>query len=48
MAQLFAVCGALNKVWKELPNGTHNESILEPGYFEFIEEFVNEDVMKAS
>ncbi|KAI9814864.1 MAG: hypothetical protein M1832_005666 [Thelocarpon impressellum] len=45
MRQLFKVCRAERKVWKTLPHGSHNDTILEPEYFDTIVDFVNEEVM---
>lgn len=45
MTQLFAICKANRKVWRTLPNGGHNDSVAEPGYFEHIHSFVMEDVL---
>ncbi|KAK5009081.1 bem46 protein, variant, partial [Cryomyces antarcticus] len=33
MKQLYDVCRAEPKIWKELPNGSHNDTVAEPGYF---------------
>lgn len=40
MSQLFEVCKAETKVWRELPNGGHNDSVAEPNYFDYIRAFV--------
>ncbi|KAL2350681.1 BEM46 family protein-like protein [Cryomyces antarcticus] len=40
MKQLYDVCRAEPKIWKELPNGSHNDTVAEPGYFQYIEEFI--------
>lgn len=45
MAQLFAVCKSESKTWRTLPNGGHNDSVAEPGYFEHIHSFVTEEVL---
>ncbi|ORY97135.1 Alpha/Beta hydrolase protein [Lobosporangium transversale] len=34
-------------VWREFPNGTHNDTCLKPGYFEAIKAFLN-NIMKDS
>ena len=44
MKHLFEVCQAKIKVWKEFPDGTHNDTVAEPGYFECIEKFIREHV----
>lgn len=46
MTQLFAVCKAESKTWRTLPNGGHNDSVAEPGYFEHVFDFVKEEVLK--
>ncbi|GLI78142.1 bem46 protein, variant [Penicillium ochrochloron] len=45
MTQLFAVCKSETKIWRTLPNGGHNDSVAEPGYFEHIHSFVTEEVL---
>ena len=42
MQQLYAVCRARKKVWKTIPNGTHNETVAEPYFFDYMIEFINE------
>jgi hypothetical protein len=46
MSKLYQVCRSTPKVWRELPNGTHNDSVSEPGYFNYIHEFLTEHVDK--
>ncbi|KAJ5166730.1 Protein bem46 [Penicillium canariense] len=45
MTQLFSVCQSETKIWRSLPNGGHNDSVAEPGYFEHIHSFITEEVM---
>ncbi|KAJ5199787.1 hypothetical protein N7491_009416 [Penicillium cf. griseofulvum] len=45
MTQLFAVCKSECKIWRTLPNGGHNDSVAEPGYFEHILSFITEEVL---
>ncbi len=40
MRQLYELSAAPNKIWKPLPAGDHNSSVLEEGYFESISDFV--------
>lgn len=47
MAQLYKLCRSEPKVWKELPNGTHNDTVAEPGYFTYIQQFILEHVVKS-
>lgn len=42
MKKLFEVCASEWKVWKELPNGTHNDTCAEENYFEYIDEFIKD------
>lgn len=44
MTQLYAICNSNRKIWRTLPNGGHNDSVAEPGYFEHILEFITEEV----
>lgn len=44
MEQLYNLCRAKKKVWKTIPNGTHNDTIAEPRYFEYIIDFIDEVV----
>ncbi|KAI9374338.1 Alpha/Beta hydrolase protein [Aspergillus egyptiacus] len=46
MTQLFAICNSTRKVWRTLPNGAHNDSVAEQGYFEHIHSFITEEVLK--
>ncbi|KAI1203086.1 alpha/beta-hydrolase [Nemania serpens] len=41
MRRLFEVSTAPTKIWKTLPSGDHNSSVLEEGYFETIYDFVS-------
>lgn len=45
MTQLFAICQSEPKVWRTLPNGGHNDSVAEPGYFDHVNAFVTEEVL---
>lgn len=42
MQQLYAVCRAKKKVWKTMPNGTHNDTVAEPYFFNYMIDFINE------
>ncbi|CAI6341844.1 unnamed protein product [Periconia digitata] len=46
MKKLFQVCRSEPKVWRELPNGSHNDSVMEAGYFAYIERFLSEHIAK--
>jgi len=41
MRKLFELAATPTKIWKPLPGGDHNSSVLEEGYFEAISEFVS-------
>lgn len=43
MSKLFHTCKA-PKVWKELPNGSHNDTVAEPHYFQYIDDFLRKYV----
>ncbi|KAL5361584.1 Alpha/Beta hydrolase protein [Aspergillus floccosus] len=45
MTQLYAICKSRRKFWRTLPNGAHNDSVAEPGYFEHIHSFIMEEVL---
>lgn len=40
MRQLYELSTAPTKIWKPLPSGDHNSSVLEEGYFEAIADFI--------
>ena len=40
MRRLYEISTTPTKVWKPLPNGDHNSSVIEEGYFEAIDDFV--------
>ena len=44
MKELYAVCRAKRKTWKEMPNGTHNDTVAEPYYFNHVIEFINSEL----
>lgn len=43
MKKLFHACKS-PKAWRELPNGSHNDTVAEPRYFQHINEFLSEFV----
>ncbi|KAI4088709.1 MAG: hypothetical protein LQ348_006385 [Seirophora lacunosa] len=47
MKQLYSICQVEKKIWREFPNGSHNDTIAEPGFFDRIVEFVR-DLMGES
>ncbi|MCJ1371746.1 hypothetical protein MMC20_002965 [Loxospora ochrophaea] len=48
MKELYSLCRAETKIWKEIPNGSHNDSVVEPHYFEYIVNFIGEYVYGTS
>ncbi|MCJ1339947.1 hypothetical protein MMC09_005239 [Bachmanniomyces sp. S44760] len=46
MRHLYSVCKAEQKVWREIPNGSHNDTVAEPHYFYYISEFINDHVLE--
>lgn len=40
MKQLFDLCQAKTKIWRTIPNGSHNDTVAEPDYFMYICEFI--------
>lgn len=40
MKRLYDLSTAPVKIWKPLPGGDHNSSVLEEGYFESIADFI--------
>lgn len=41
MRRLYELSRAPVKIWKPLPGGDHNSSVMEEGYFEAIADFLN-------
>jgi hypothetical protein len=41
MRRLYEICQTPTKIWKPLPGGDHNSSVLEEGYFEAIADFIS-------
>lgn len=48
MKQLFKLCKARTIVWKELPYGDHNSTVAEPGYFNYMDQFIQAYVAAAT
>jgi hypothetical protein len=40
MRGLFELAKTPTKIWKPLPGGDHNSSVIEAGYFEAIADFI--------
>ncbi|PGH27917.1 hypothetical protein AJ80_00467 [Polytolypa hystricis UAMH7299] len=45
MTQLHHMCKADVKVWRTFPNGHHNDTVAEPGYFDHIQSFMVNEVL---
>jgi hypothetical protein len=48
MKTLYSLCQTKVKVWKELPEGSHNDTVAEPNYFNYIDEFILRQVKPRS
>jgi fermentation-respiration switch protein FrsA (DUF1100 family) len=46
MRQLYELSQTKVKYWKGFDDGTHNETVLQPGYFDAIEDFIKKEVLK--
>lgn len=47
MKTLYDLCPT-RKVWKDFPNGDHNSTVAEPGYFDAIWSFLVQDVLEGA
>ena len=47
MKTLYEACQAKVKVWRDFPDGSHNDTCAERGYFEYIEGFIREVVLRG-
>lgn len=45
MKKLYDLCTSV-KVWKDFPDGTHNDTVAKMGYFTAISEFLEKYVSK--
>ncbi len=48
MQQLYSVSQATTKIWKAIPNGSHNDTVAEPYYFNYIADFIRDHVLEGS
>ena len=46
MVELYSICKTKTKVWKDLPEGSHNDTVAEPFYFNYIADFIDDVVTK--
>jgi hypothetical protein len=44
MEDLYSLSQSEKKVWKTMPNGTHNDTVAEPSYFKYVFDFIEEVV----
>jgi hypothetical protein len=47
MKELLSLSCSPNKVWKELPDGDHNNTVAEKGYFQHIQDFLLANILKV-
>lgn len=47
MKELFKLCRSSNITWRDMPEGDHNNTVGEPGYFMHIDEFLQRHVLKS-
>jgi hypothetical protein len=45
MKTLYSVCKTKDKIWKEFPEGSHNDTVAEEGYFDAIDDFITHHVL---
>ena len=45
MVTLYELCRVSTKIWQTFPNGDHNATVAEPGYFDAIWSFLVQEVM---
>ena len=46
MTQLFELCRATRKEWRAFGRGHHNDTVAEAGYFEAVDEFLRQHVVR--
>jgi len=44
MLELYNICKAKDKIWRVMPNGTHNATVGEPFYFNHVVDFLTQKV----
>lgn len=47
MKDLFRLSRAKTTVWRELPYGDHNNTVAESGYFNYIEDYIENYVVRG-
>ena len=46
MQQLFKLCRSPIKEWHTFPDGTHNDTVGERGYFDYVEWFIKKHIAR--
>ncbi|KAF2456658.1 BEM46 family protein-like protein [Lineolata rhizophorae] len=46
MKQLYRICHSEPKIWRDFKDGTHNDTVAQPLYFNHIDDFIREHVLK--
>lgn len=45
MKTLYGLCTSPVKIWKDFPEGSHNDTVVEEGYFNAIDEFLLVEIL---
>lgn len=45
MKTLYEACRTKVKIWRDFPEGSHNDTVAERGYFDYIEGFIRDVVL---
>jgi hypothetical protein len=45
MKKLYELCTSETKIWKAFPEGSHNDTVAEAGYFEAVEAFIENKIV---
>ncbi|KAI9787929.1 MAG: hypothetical protein M1816_007329 [Peltula sp. TS41687] len=48
MVELYRLCRSKRKRWRTFANGMHNDTVIQPGYFDYVAQFLRQEVMNAS
>jgi hypothetical protein len=48
MKTLYDVCRSKPKVWRAFPDGSHNDTVAEDGYFNYIQDFIMQQILFPS
>jgi hypothetical protein len=47
MKTLYENCQTKVKVWRDFPEGSHNDTVAERGYFDYIEGFIRDVILRG-